>query len=639
MKTKSVLLLLFCLIIPSTIWGGVKEYTAEKWIPFDEDHFPDPAVRDWLNANKGKYVNSALGHPDNIVQEIDGVMMVNVAAVNSWPTAYDYIEKIEDMSCARYFINLGSITLTNSWKKLKKLNVSGLDITKISSGISEDATGTGAHFDSLEEAIAENCPKLTTVNLSGCRNLREVSFTGSKKINSININMNGATIKRNDTIVNHKLHSLDFAGFPELRGVSKFSNNKDLRVARMSHTDKYLMPTGYSPQYHFNNTAVEEFDISQLGYDIYGGLYAFAFQFYGAPIHNIITRDEGLEYSITCNLTKGQLPTFDIPTTASFGSSTQTKDKKVNHKYTIQGNSDKGYHLKRTLKAGAVINAENCHHDRESSKLHLHDGYDSGKYTFHTNQSASGAAHTGGHTFWTVELSKAEAPALFLVNVDENNQETGTHEFTYLGSEDYELDYKGVLEGKFRIKVVPVGKDPYYLGPVRHDLVTPATAINADGSPLFDLSTMSVKDYNNFDKVAHVLNPHRIATAKQNGSGYYNGVYTELQDDRVKEDYYLDKDSPYYFSTHESVPDNLTSSLKNPRFEVRYNGTHNTGHLYTYGKDGVVTGVDSVGNDDSDNGTDVEWYDLNGVKVDAGNLQPGIYIKIENKKSEKVVIE
>lgn len=643
MKKNSIIItwLMAFLLFPAAAFAA-----DDNWVPFDEAHFPDKAVRDWLQANKAKYSNSALGHPDNIVQERDGVLMVNAGAVTSWPTAYDYITQIEDMSCARYFINLGSISLgatsynSSSWKKLKKINVSGLqNFTSMQVGITADAAGTSHYFDQLEEFIAENCPKLTTVSLNGCRNLSVVSFTGSQNVTGINLNLNGLKINsKGDSIVNHKLRSLDFAGFPKMRSVSKFSNNKGLRVARMSHTTKYLQPTDYPPQFHFNNTAVEEYDITQLGYDNYGKVYSFAIQFSKAPLHKLITRDEGLDYKITLYASDGQLPALDFPTEAYFESSTQTHTTRGTHSYRVQGDAEHGYYMNLDLKKGSIAttSTSNCSH--ADGKLHMHEGQKTGKYTF--NSGASCATLAKGHNTWTVNLTAVEAPGLYLVAFDKENNVVSEEMLTYLGGDDYKLEYEGDLVGKFRFKVVHPDGTSYYLGPVRHDLVSPATALDLDGNPLFDISKMSVKDYNEFEHVANVLQPMRTAMAYQNGTGYYNGVYTEVLDDgRVKEDYILDKDSPYYFSTHEYEPGELMTTIHNPQFEVRYNGTHNTGHFYAYGNKGSVTGVNDIVADSADHDAPVMWFNLQGIRVSGDNLAPGIYIKVQGSDRRKILVK
>lgn len=53
----------------------------------------------------------------------------------------------------------------------------------------------------------------------------------------------------------------------------------------------------------------------------------------------------------------------------------------------------------------------------------------------------------------------------------------------------------------------------------------------------------------------------------------------------------------------------------------------------------VSTGVEEIGIEDAENNAPVEYFNINGVRMNAENLLPGIYIKRQGKKVEKVLIK
>lgn len=48
-----------------------------------------------------------------------------------------------------------------------------------------------------------------------------------------------------------------------------------------------------------------------------------------------------------------------------------------------------------------------------------------------------------------------------------------------------------------------------------------------------------------------------------------------------------------------------------------------------------TTGVDGVIADD----TDAEWFTVQGVRVPAGRLEPGVYVRVKGGKAVKVIVK
>ncbi len=84
----------------------------------------------------------------------------------------------------------------------------------------------------------------------------------------------------------------------------------------------------------------------------------------------------------------------------------------------------------------------------------------------------------------------------------------------------------------------------------------------------------------------------------------------------------------YHFTAHleylTGVPmDNTTANVKLRSISFEYNI-----------EDKIGVGVDAIG---ADSDADAEFYNLCGVKV-SGDLLPGIYVKVANGKSTKVIV-
>ena len=53
----------------------------------------------------------------------------------------------------------------------------------------------------------------------------------------------------------------------------------------------------------------------------------------------------------------------------------------------------------------------------------------------------------------------------------------------------------------------------------------------------------------------------------------------------------------------------------------------------------TTTGVEGIANDNASANAPVEFFNINGVSVNADNLTPGLYIRRQGTKVEKVIVK
>lgn len=79
----------------------------------------------------------------------------------------------------------------------------------------------------------------------------------------------------------------------------------------------------------------------------------------------------------------------------------------------------------------------------------------------------------------------------------------------------------------------------------------------------------------------------------------------------------------------------LTSGIMTVKYEPGSKGT-NTPHATMKISQGIVTGVGTLGANDTQ--APVRYFNLQGLPVPANSLTPGIYIRVQGNRSDKVVI-
>lgn len=174
---------------------------AEKWMDFNATNFPDQNFRSLL-SNSYKSAFDATGHPGKI--NVDAITELDLG-VNRTDA-----KNIVDAKGVELLRNLTKISLWKSnstataVRKLKKLDVSGLQyLTTITCGIYTSIniaqswpTSNGQNSLSnyigkartnclLTTLIAENCPRLIEIKLTGYANLETLSIEGSDNIEEL----------------------------------------------------------------------------------------------------------------------------------------------------------------------------------------------------------------------------------------------------------------------------------------------------------------------------------------------------------------------------------------------------------------------------------------------------------------------
>lgn len=624
-------------ILTAVVIGLLSYQASARLIPLTEEYFPDENVIAWLKNTS--YTESALGHKHDAVVTIDGQEYVETDKVTGLPSSSVLTNEFVDLSCMRYFTNFSGKVVMNSagrtisryYKKLKRANFSGTKITSFETGFSNVSQGTGHYTDGLEELILENCEKLTTVNLCGARDLHTLSIKGSVNITSFNMSMNGKNISKGDTIVNRKLEALDLSELRGLRNTSYFSNNKALRVFKLSPEERFYHGyTGYPPQFYLENTAIEVLDLRGVGYKNTNDAkpdetYQTTIDVHNSQLRQVITRESGLGYNLVFQANSVHLPYLDFPTGLTLGSSSQMN---YNNKVLLHGDRT----LKFKLVNSSISPIKNCTYDAVNGILRMNDDATTASYTVNLN-TAKGSPITK----YTVDLTYVPEAKVYLEYFDKSGK-LSTELFTYEGSDEFSLLFPGDLEGKFRIKVEDNGKT-YWLGPTRIDAVSPATARNHDGSALHDISMMSQKEYDSFEHVVSVLSPVKESHVMRVGVLYDDEQYHEHY--HVVKAEASDTNPKYYFSTHESEQSQVTNTLSYPIFKLKYVPGNNVGEFHAMDSSDVITGINNLFTDDEDEAGvegEAEYYTLQGIRVNVESLAPGIYICRQGGKTTKVVV-
>lgn len=614
---------------------------SAKLLPYDEEHFPDPVIRQWLQTRFPNAISNGKIETDK------------VTTVNATPKdlLYDYAsnpyKNVEDLRCLRYFTKLtGDIIIAHgNFSKVKYIDVSGLNITSIKNGLKNNAYTTSADICKapIVEIIADSCQQLTEFVFNNCPTLERVSIKDCPKLTSFYCGMT-SQCKTKNTV----LKTLDLTGSPDFERiwVQNNTNLVELRLpseGRSVHLDYKKEP--YTPN-NFNiecgYCALEDLDLRNV-FRINNNVTKtyITLNLNDNRIRTILFNNNYAPYPFQSFLITGnQLTALEIPyedkkgyTVVTYSDNRQMSrnvgpdDEAVLNDGTMRGTV--------TNESGGKVNKSRGVFVFESPTTTI------GKYTY----KPYGESRYSQYFQFEVTLTRKKAMRMWVCGtfngwtVDENGQwikpegwdegKSREWELEYVGKNDYKLRYEGNVAGDFRILV----NDPnytgdaatYWLGASHADLVTPYTAIggaiysrqanaNANGGrKIFDISSKPVKHYDTFHYVAHVKNegkPLRVV-----------------------------KDSPYPFSTHPCEEQQQTTTHIRPLFHVNFVSGHRTSGTPSGDGTGEFDGG-TVGVDGPDADLDAEeiWYNLQGVRVSGADPAPGIYIVRRGAKTTKVLI-
>lgn len=578
LKLAVVLLLAAMTALPSK---------AEK-IPFDEEHFPDAAVRTWLQGISGAVSNG----------------MVETDKVTSLPASPG---SIVDFSCAKYFTKLsGTLTFSYSyWTKLEKLDISGLTgVTTLSNGFTGNSyQGNAHHMPQMKSVIADGCTGLTTVTFPLCENLEYASFDGCSNISKFW--MYGKKLYSIEAY-NTKLERLDLSASDKLSDVWVAGN----------HAMKYLVLGDKLP--NLMNLDCSDCKIRTLNL-------------------------KGMPSTVTkLNVQTNRLRHIDVSPITSFTSfyynGNALTSLAVDHVTTWTNspntNNQTVYVGKNTTEFVVIENLPKY----KNYQLSLSGG------TFRTEDNGNG----GTRVICTFNNNSTKVTYTYQPDITnfwsatkpvKQAYERAQLTVTILKQDDPDI-------AEHELKIVPSECDPHF--------TTFADEVDLiyKGNGIYEFSSDD-KMMGNF-QIAEVV-PNTMARSEDVAHIYYGGHIdedTNPADEYVclgtlGKSYRLVEGSQLHFTTHpdQNMLDQTIEAKNNmvlqPKMTIDYRPEDSVRTLTvstTSADGGILTGIESVGAD-SDNDAPAEYFSLQGVKVNASALAPGIYIVRRGNEARKVAVQ
>lgn len=657
---KSHFNLLFIMALVVAVIGSAGTLSA-KQIPFTEEYFPDPVVRQWLTD---KYASAIA---DDMI-ETDKV----TSLTELFKTSNPYLAQVEDLRCLRYFTNLfqgvslGEISIPSgsACKKLKYIDVSGLEgLTKITNNILYNGTkNTNEKMTApVVEIIADGCPNLNEFTFNNCPTLERVSVKDCPKLTGFYCGVN--TSSQGNTIYNKgnggtKLETLDLSTCPNLNQiwVSRNVNLKELRLAssgREFATDRYSGEpvSTASINLQCSNNKIEDLNLDNF-YTTGNNAYTTAVNasynhLRDIKFHTLTGTSKVLAFS-SLMLRNNALLDINIPYEYSgIYYSISTGDNSGTTSYSTQ-----------TREVGpeneVILSEENMRGTLSSASGGTTSKGTQTTFTFNNATTTKGSyryrplgnAGVCEKIQFQATLNRKVALQMWVCGdfngwtiTDDGNwteptdweTSKGSWELVYDDNGTYSLKYLGEIAGNYRIYVYdPNTKQNYWLGASHADLVTPYNAVaKAAVSEPDEAETLAAEDTG--DDSAQKI--YDISSESQ--TTYNNFVYASPVAADGSALAFV-KDSKYPFTTHYCQSHDMLATISEPAITINYVSGHHTGVMATTGFN-PPSAINLPTADAEADGPEM-WYNLQGISVDANTTVPGIYLVRKGTVTRKVIV-
>lgn len=659
---KSHFNLSFIMAMVVAVIGSAGSLSA-KQIPFTEEYFPDPVVRQWLTD---KYASAIA---DDMI-ETDKVTSLTDLLKDFYSNPY---KDVEDLRCLRYFTNLfngsalGTITIPNSttFKYLKYIDVSGIPgLTNITNSISFNANKNDntKMNPPVVEIIADGCPDLKEFIFNNCPTIERVSVKDCPKLTGFYCGVNTST--QGNNIYNKgnggtKLETLDLSTCPNLNQiwVSRNVNLKELRLAssgREFATDRYSGEpvSTASINLQCSNNKIEELNLDNF-YTTGNNAYTTAVNaqynhLRNIKFHTLTGSSKVLAFS-SLLLRNNALLDINIPyeysgiyysintgdNSGTTSYSTQTRevgpyDEVILSDEIMRGNfsSISGGTISintppSTFTFSSATTTKGSYRYRPLGAAGICE-----KIQFQTTLNRKVALQMwvcGDFNGWTVTKDGN------WIAPDDWETRKATWELVYADSGTYSLKYAGEIAGNYRIYVYdPNTKQNYWLGASHADLVTPYNAVaKAAVSEPDEAETLAADDTG--DDSAQKI--YDISSESQ--TTYNNFVYASPVAADGSALAFV-KDSKFPFTTHYCQSHDMLATISEPAITINYVSGHHTGVMATTGfnpPSAITLPAADAETDDPE-----MWYNLQGISVDADTTVPGIYLVRKGTVTRKIIV-
>ena len=657
---KSHFNLLFIMALVVAVIGSAGTLSA-KQIPFTEEYFPDPVVRQWLTD---KYASAIA---DDMI-ETDKV----TSLTELFKTSNPYLAQVEDLRCLRYFTNLfqgvslGEISIPSgsACKKLKYIDVSGLEgLTKITNNILYNGTkNTNEKMTApVVEIIADGCPDLKEFIFNNCPTLERVSVKDCPKLTGFYCGVNTST--QGNNIYNKgnggtKLETLDLSTCPNLNQiwVSRNVNLKELRLAssgREFATDRYsgepVSTASINLQCAYNK--IEDLNLDNF-YTTGNNAYTTAVNasynhLRDIRFHTLTGTSKVLAFS-SLLLRNNALLDINIPyeysgiyysistgdNSGTTSYSTQTREvgpenvvilSEENMRGTLSsasgGTTSKG--VQTTFTFSNATTTKGSYRYRPLGNAGVCE-----KIQFQATLNRKVALQMwvcGDFNGWTItDDGNWTEPADWETSKD-------SWELVYTDNGAYSLKYPGEIAGNYRIYVYdPNTKQNYWLGASHADLVTPYNAVTKTAvSEPDEAGTLAAEDTG--DDTAQKI--YDISSESQ--TTYNNFVYASPVAADGSALTFV-KDSKFPFTTHYCQSHDMLATISEPAITINYVSGHHTGVMATTGFN-PPSAITLPAADAEADGPEM-WYNLQGISVDADTTVPGIYLVRKGTVTRKIIV-
>gem|GEM_PF-6225243 len=561
----------------------------ETWVDFNETTFPDPNFRAQLeNKNKPSGTTNSVTIQDGKIR-VDKLTNIGSIANN-----------VTDVTGIKNFFNLSSVDFSLAGQKgLKFIDVRGMK--KLSSikltpyGYTGDGSfsGTGNKSVIIETVLLDETP-ITTVYLQRCGKLKHLSVAGCEKLTSVyahNCDLMGldvSTCPKITTIKVEENHNMSWIKFGEVN-----TGLKTLHMCGGKVNELVLPPTLTTRTFsglNIDGNPISRLDLTPLA---------------GKTISGFIFRN--------CALRILPLYKNKIYQSGTWADSKNTQKLNVGcvNSFQIHKPGELGTNE-------SVSNVKGGTYDASTGMFTFNEGVTTATYTF--------TAYNNSYKQYTFNVTVTRELAPLQLYLEYTPEASAAGEEARAAASD---------NGAVRTAIPNVGENEYELSLDRLVGNFRIVQVNPDGSEVY-LGANSAE-------VTHHYADRQTGYVRL----FPGNEYALHRDQPTPSKSHIDKvaqtpQPSWEYTTHPDGRNGEVAAIPNAKLNIKYINGEPAGHLTVGG--GTPTGidelpVDGVAGEDTDAGKPVEYYNIQGMRVNGDCLTPGIYVRRQGSRVEKILVK